>query len=83
MAHSADSRALPQQKDFNKLPKQILLAVSSKGIQIMKVGRKSPYLQFKLSEIYRWGFKPDTNFYFEVKKGAYGVHRRAQSAPVA
>lgn len=58
-----------QQKDFNKLPKQILLAVSSKGIQIMKVGRKSPYLQFKLSEIYRWGFKPDTNFYFEVKKG--------------
>lgn len=29
---------------------------------------QAPYLNFKLSEIYRWGFKPNTNFYFEVKK---------------
>mmetsp|Transcript_21795 Transcript_21795/g.70167 ORF Transcript_21795/g.70167 Transcript_21795/m.70167 type:complete len:412 (-) Transcript_21795:62-1297(-) len=56
-----------KQKDFAKLPKTILLGINARGIQIMKVGRKSPYLQFKLSEIYRWGFKPTINFYFEVK----------------
>ena len=48
-------------------PPKLLLGINSKGIWLMKVETRENLELFKLSEIYRWGFKPGMNFYFEAK----------------
>lgn len=48
-------------------PAKILLGISSKGIRLLEVSTRKNLELFKLAEIFRWGFKPGSNFYFEVK----------------
>ena len=49
------------------LPPKLLIAINAKGIWLMKLETRENLDLFKLSEIYRWGFKPGMNFYFEAK----------------
>ena len=48
-------------------PPKLLIAINAKGIWLMKLETRMNLELFKLSEIYRWGFKPGMNFYFEAK----------------
>ncbi len=48
-------------------PPSLLIGINSKGIWLMKLETREQLELFRLSEIYRWGFKPGTNFYFEAK----------------
>jgi len=61
-------------------PKTLYLAVSRKGILLLKINKKydeddlETLYSFKLAEVYRWAYKPGVNFYFEVKlEGATGL----------
>lgn len=59
---------LTKQRQFKKFPTDVMLAVNPKGIHIMNKDTRDLLQLFKLSEIFRWGFRPKVNFYFEVKK---------------
>jgi hypothetical protein len=48
-------------------PPKLLIGINAKGIWLMKLETRENLELFKLSEIYRWGFKPGMNFYFEAK----------------
>lgn len=48
-------------------PPKLLIGVNAKGIWLLKLETRENLELFKLSEIYRWGFKPGMNFYFEAK----------------
>ena len=48
-------------------PPRLLIGINAKGIWLMKLETRENLELFKLSEIYRWGFKPGMNFYFEAK----------------
>jgi hypothetical protein len=56
-----------QQTQLKKFPNDVVLGINPKGIHIMNKEKQTLQL-FKLSEIYRWGFRPNVNFYFEVKR---------------
>jgi uncharacterized membrane protein YgcG len=62
-----------QKFDPKNLPKTLYLAVSRKGILLLRVpathtdGDLEVMYSFKLAEVYRWAYKPSVNFYFEVK----------------
>jgi uncharacterized membrane protein YgcG len=64
-----------QKFDSKSLPKTLYLAVSRKGILLLRVpatyldGDLEVLYSFKLAEVYRWAYKPSVNFYFEVKLG--------------
>jgi hypothetical protein len=61
-----------EQDEWKKYPKVIALGISQRGIYIFIPGNMELVQQFKLSEIYRWGFQPNVNFYFEVKNTSGG-----------
>lgn len=57
-----------RQGHWKKYPKTVAIGISQRGIFIFKPGMLELLQEFRLREIYRWGFKPNTNFYFEIKK---------------
>eukprot|EP00753_Platysulcus_tardus_P010699 PLAT2973.1.p1 GENE.PLAT2973.1~~PLAT2973.1.p1 ORF type:complete len:395 (+),score=198.32 PLAT2973.1:64-1248(+) len=57
-----------RQHHFKRFPTEIILGINSVGIHLLRPSNREMLSQFKLNEIYRWGFKPGSNFYFEVKK---------------
>eukprot|EP00948_MAST-09A_sp_MAST-9A-sp1_P002914 g2914.t1 len=56
-----------QQTHFKEFSKNVMLAIDGHGIKIMEE-KLAEHKAFELNCIYRWGFKPSTNFYFEVKQ---------------
>ncbi len=58
----------PHQQSYSPtLPKYPLLAIGIRGIFILKLEDKTTLERHMLSDIYRWGFTPAVNFYFELK----------------
>lgn len=58
---------------LRNFPPRLLIGINAKGIWLIRTETRESLELFKLSEIYRWGFKPNTNFYFEVKAAGAGV----------
>ena len=62
-----------RQRFDRNLPKKLFLAVSRRGILLLKIpksyteGEMETIASFKLADVYRWAYKPAVNFYFEVK----------------
>lgn len=56
-----------KQKFSNVLPQVLVLGISMGGICLMDKETKSGFEKYGLSQIYRWGYKPDATFYFQVK----------------
>jgi len=48
-------------------PPKLLIGINARGIWLMMLETRKQLECFRLSEIYRWGFKPGMNFYFEAK----------------
>eukprot|EP01029_Cantina_marsupialis_P007489 TRINITY_DN183592_c0_g1_i1.p1 TRINITY_DN183592_c0_g1~~TRINITY_DN183592_c0_g1_i1.p1 ORF type:complete len:427 (+),score=150.95 TRINITY_DN183592_c0_g1_i1:30-1283(+) len=62
-------------KQFAKYGKVLCLGIGCKGIMILTPNQKDTIETHRLNEIYRWGFKPGCNFYFEIKQaGAASGH---------
>ena len=61
-----------EQAQFKKLPKTVVLGIGCNGVRILKPDTKEMLMRFDLKDIYRWGFKPAENFYFEIKKTGSG-----------
>ena len=61
-----------KQYHFKKYPTEVLLGISLKGILVLRQENKEVLAEFRLGDIYRWGFKPGTNFYFEIKSAEPG-----------
>lgn len=61
-----------EQEEWKNLPKVVALGVSNTGIYVFKPGDMEMYHLYKLSDIYRWGFQPNINFYFEIKSNTEG-----------
>lgn len=53
-----------------RLPKTLMIGISCKGIYVLERNDKVVLQKYRLSDIYRWGFKPETSFYFELKSPA-------------
>mgnify|MGYP003875793969 CR=1 FL=1 len=51
-----------------KIAKQLLIGISCGGVYMFDKSTMATLGKYGLSEIFRWGFKPGSNFYFEVKK---------------
>lgn len=51
-----------------KLPKTLLIGISCRGIYLFERDTKSTLQGYALSDIFRWGYKPETSFYFEEKR---------------
>jgi len=62
-----------KQRFSRNIPKRIYMTISRKGIMLFKVPAKLTDSDFEkigsynLADIYRWAYKPNVNFYFEVK----------------
>jgi hypothetical protein len=62
-----------KQRFSRNIPKRIYMTISRKGIMLFKVPVKVTDSDFEkigsynLADIYRWAYKPNVNFYFEVK----------------
>lgn len=62
-----------KQRFSRNIPKRIYMTISRKGIMLFKVPAKVTDSDFEkigsynLADIYRWAYKPNVNFYFEVK----------------
>ena len=54
-------------------PPRVLLGINTNGIYLLDVNDRSVLEKYKLSEVYRWGFKPGSNFYFEIKGSGQNV----------
>ncbi|CAE7910123.1 Tln1 [Symbiodinium sp. KB8] len=57
---------------FPELPSAVQVGITSYGIYIFDDVSKATHKRFALSTIYRWGFKPDESFYFELKSAHPG-----------
>jgi len=61
------------QKDVSLLPKRIFLGISRKGILLLRIPTSyttrtmTTFKCYPLGDIFRWAFKPEEHFYFEVK----------------
>ena len=55
------------------MPKQILMNIGKDGIVLLKIAdmveefEMAVLARHSLSDIYRWAYKPEVNFYFEIK----------------
>lgn len=63
-----------KQKFDRTLPKKLFLGISRRGIMLLRIPKSftdSSSMEtlslFELSSVYRWAYKPNVNFYFEVK----------------
>jgi hypothetical protein len=64
-----------KQKFDRSLPKKIFMGISRRGIMLLRIPKSftdsasmETLSHFELSTIYRWAYKPNVNFYFEVKE---------------
>ena len=57
---------------FPELPSAVQVGITSYGIYIFDDVSKATHKRFALSTIYRWGFKPEESFYFELKSAHPG-----------
>jgi len=55
------------QNQFANLPEDILIGVNEYGLSLYEIQGKVVATRFHLVEIFRWGYRPNTSFYFEVK----------------
>lgn len=61
------------EKDPEVLPKRIFMGISRQGILLLRIPDNytsrsmTTFRRFALGDIFRWAFKPDEHFYFEVK----------------
>ena len=62
-----------QQSSFKAHPKRVLLGINTNGIYLLDPKDRTVLEVYKLSEVYRWGFKPGSNFYFEIKGSGQSV----------
>jgi len=53
------------QKCTRNLPESVYLGIQSEGIDILDKHKKL-LRSFSIEDIFRWGFKPNTMFYFEI-----------------
>lgn len=62
-----------KQRFSRTLPKKLFLAISAKGILLIRIPKTyteedlETFAAYRLADIYRWAYKPGVNFYFEVK----------------
>ncbi len=62
-----------KQRYDRTLPKRVFMAISRRGIFIIRIpqtfteGDMEVLGVYALADIYRWAYKPNVNFYFEVK----------------
>ena len=49
------------------------MILHTNGIYLIHVTDRTVLEKYKLSEVYRWGFKPGSNFYFEIKGSGQNV----------
>jgi hypothetical protein len=56
------------QVQFTNLPEDVLLGINEYGLGIYDPKGKSLGTRFHLIEIFRWGYRPNASFYFEIKK---------------
>ena len=63
-----------------RLPARVLVGVCADGLRVFRVKDKQLLREFKLGEIYRWGFHPNRSFYFELKEHARHVILRVCGA---
>ncbi len=62
-----------KQRFDRSMPKRIFLAISRKGIMLLRIPASFTESDleilgsYNLADIYRWAYKPNVNFYFEVK----------------
>ena len=61
-----------KQYHFKKFPTDVLLGINLRGILVLRRENKEVLAEFRLADIYRWGFKPGTQFYFEIKSADPG-----------
>ena len=59
---------LVENKQLKVCPSEVLLGINARGIWIFDIDTMKTLKKFKLGEIYRWGYKPAINFYFEIKR---------------
>ena len=64
--------SVTKQYFWPKLPNKLIVAITYGGILILKPPRMNLMKEYKLKMIYRWGFKPKVNFYFQLKKQSGG-----------
>ena len=61
------------EKDPEVLPKRVFMGISRQGILLLRIPENytsrsmTTFRRFPLGDIFRWAFKPDEHFYFEVK----------------
>jgi hypothetical protein len=48
-------------------PPKVLIGINTNGVWVLHTKTREILELYKLSEVYRWGFKPGSNFYFEIK----------------
>lgn len=74
----------PVAQSFSKkLPKQLLLGIGSGGVHMFESESKDLLAKYSLTEIYRWGFKPRTSFYVNLKQGATYGFRTMQGSQIS
>jgi hypothetical protein len=62
-----------RQTCLKSAPARVLLGINTNGIYLINPTDRSVLQKYKLSEVYRWGFKPGSNFYFEIKGSGQNV----------
>ena len=48
-------------------PPKVLVGINTNGVWVLHIKTRETLELYKISEVYRWGFKPGSNFYFEIK----------------
>ena len=48
-------------------PSRVLVGINTNGVWVLHTRTRETLELYKLSDVYRWGFKPGANFYFEIK----------------
>jgi hypothetical protein len=55
-----------------EMPSHITLGITAAGVFLLDSGTKGTYRRFAFASLYRWGFKPDLSFYFELRSETPG-----------
>jgi hypothetical protein len=55
-----------QQRNIRALPETIHLGVYAQGIKLCDKHKESILASYEIEDIYRWGFKPNAMFYYEI-----------------
>ena len=50
-----------------KLPADVEIGVGYKGVTVFKAPGRVLVSQFGIEDLEKWGFKPEINFYFEIR----------------